>query len=69
MRIKQSVCFPIFRSRVSDLDALFAAAAEIGYAAVEFWARGDDYEEVIETAHKHGLVVASACVRNVRSGG
>ena len=42
-----------------DLDALFATCAEIGYAAVELWGRGDDFEEVVATAHKHSLVVAS----------
>jgi hydroxypyruvate isomerase len=40
-------------------DDLFMASAEIGYAAVEMWGRGDDYQEVIETAHKYGLAVAS----------
>jgi hydroxypyruvate isomerase len=59
MRIKQSLCYPIFRATDISLDDLFKTAAEIGYAAVEFWARGDDYEQVIETAHQHNLVVAS----------
>jgi hydroxypyruvate isomerase len=59
MRIKQSVCYPIFRLKDVSLDDLFGACAEIGYAAVEFWNRGDDYEEVIATAHRHNLVVAS----------
>ena len=59
MRIKQSLCYPIFRPQDLSLDALFKIGAEIGYAAVEFWARGDDYEQAIETAHKYGLVVAS----------
>jgi hydroxypyruvate isomerase len=59
MRIKQSMCYPIFKPKDMSLDDLFRTGAEIGYAAVEFWARGDDYEEVVETAHKHNLVVAS----------
>ena len=59
MRIKQSLCYPIFKPKDMSLDDLFKIGAEIGYAAVEFWARGDDYEEAIETAHKYGLVVAS----------
>jgi hydroxypyruvate isomerase len=59
MRVKQSVCYPIFRARDANLEDLFRTVAEIGYPAVEFWDRGDDYEEVIETAKKHGLVVAS----------
>jgi hydroxypyruvate isomerase len=36
-------------------------AAEIGYAAVEFWGRGPDLPEQVATAHRHGLVVASMC--------
>jgi len=59
MRIKQSICYPIFQARDISLDDLFATAAEIGYAAIEFWARGNNYEEVIETARRHGLAVAS----------
>lgn len=59
MRIKQSLCYPIFKPKDMSLDELFKLGAEIGYAAVEFWARGDDYEEVIETAHKYGLAIAS----------
>jgi hydroxypyruvate isomerase len=59
MRVKQSVCYPIFQAKDVDLDALFKTVAEIGYPAVEFWNRGQDYEQVIETAKKHGLVVAS----------
>jgi hydroxypyruvate isomerase len=59
MRIKQSICYPIFKPKGMSLDRLFKTAAEIGYAAAEFWTRGDDYVEVIETAHKHGLVIAS----------
>ncbi|MCK4375139.1 MAG: sugar phosphate isomerase/epimerase, partial [Candidatus Brocadiae bacterium] len=42
-----------------SLDELFATAAEIGYPAAELWGRGDDFEEVVATAKKHGLVVAS----------
>jgi hydroxypyruvate isomerase len=61
MRIKQSLCYPMFRPKDMSLDDLFKIGAEIGYAAVEFWGRGDedDYEAVIETAKRHGLAVAS----------
>ncbi len=59
MRIKQSVCYPIFKSEDMCLDDLFREIADIGYAAVELWRRGDDLEEVVETAKKYGLVVAS----------
>ncbi len=59
MRVKQSICYPIFKPQDVSLEHLFATAAEIGYAAVELWGRGDDFEDVVATAHKHGLVVAS----------
>ncbi len=59
MRIKQSLCYPMFQPATLSLVELFKAAAEIGYAAVELWARGPDFVEVVETAHKYGLVVAS----------
>ena len=59
MRIKQSLCYPIFRPKDMSLDDLFNVGAEIGYAAVELWARGGDFCEVVETAKKHGLAVAS----------
>ncbi|MBN1346040.1 MAG: TIM barrel protein [Phycisphaerae bacterium] len=41
------------------LDDLFKASARIGYAAVEMWGRGDDFEDVCALAKKHKLVVAS----------
>jgi len=43
------------------LDELFKTVAEIGYAAIELWGRGDDFEEVVGLARKHGLAVASMC--------
>ena len=59
MRIKQSMCYPIFRPKDMSLDELFRIGAEIGYDAVELWARGDDFEEVVEAAKRHSLAVAS----------
>jgi hydroxypyruvate isomerase len=59
MRIKQSLCYPIFKPQNMSLDELFKIGAEIGYAAVEIWNREDDFAEVVETAHKYNLAVAS----------
>jgi hydroxypyruvate isomerase len=42
-----------------SFDALFEIAAGIGYAAVELWARGDEFDELVAMARKHNLVVAS----------
>lgn len=59
MKIKQSACFPIFKSDDMDLDGLFATIAGIGFPAVELWGRGDDFEEIMACAKKNNLVVAS----------
>jgi hydroxypyruvate isomerase len=63
MRIQQSVCYPIFKTQLS-LDELFRQCAAVGYRAVELWSRGDDFEEVVATAKRHRLVVASMCGHN-----
>ncbi len=61
MHIKQSICYPILNTNGLSLDALFKAASQIGYAAVEAWFRGDDFEEMVALAKRHQLVVASIC--------
>ncbi len=59
MRIKQSICYPLFKPQDMGLEALFKTAAEIGYAAVELWGRGEDFEEIMALAKRHRLAVAS----------
>ncbi|MGC9396829.1 MAG: hydroxypyruvate isomerase family protein [Anaerolineae bacterium] len=59
MRIKQSLCYPMFKPADMSLDDLFRTGAEIGYAAVELWDRGPNLAEVVETARRYGLAVAS----------
>jgi hydroxypyruvate isomerase len=59
MRIKQSICYPLFMPKDMALADLVATAAEIGYAAIELWARNDDFEEVVALAKEHNLAVAS----------
>ncbi len=61
MRIKQSVCYPIFKLGEMTLDELFKTVSKIGYAAVELWGRGDDFEKVVRLAKKRKLAVASMC--------
>lgn len=68
MRIKQSLCYPIFDLKGMTLDALFSAAAGIGYAAVEMWTRRDDFDDVVVLARKYNLVVASMSGHNWASG-
>ena len=59
MRIKQSICYPLFKPQEMPLDDLCRLAAEIGYRAIELWGRGEDFDEVVATARRRGLVVAS----------
>ncbi|MBS3762197.1 MAG: TIM barrel protein [Planctomycetes bacterium] len=59
MRIKQSICYPLFMPDEMELEQLCEIAADIGYDAIELWGRGDDFEEIVETAHSYDLVVAS----------
>jgi hydroxypyruvate isomerase len=41
------------------LAQMVAAAAEIGYAAIEIWQRPADFENIVELAKRHGLAMAS----------
>jgi hydroxypyruvate isomerase len=59
MRIKQSLCYPLYKSKEMSLDAFCAAVREIGYPAIELWGRDDSFEEIMAAAKKNGLVVAS----------
>ena len=66
MRIKQSIAFPIFGTDKLPLPDLCSQAAKIGYAAIEMWGRRgggaageDDFDQVIATAHEHGLRMVS----------
>ena len=61
MKIKQSLCYPMFKTNAVTVEALFATAAEAGYAAVETWFRGNDFAEIVALAQRHNLVVASIC--------
>ncbi len=59
MRIKQSICYPLFKPSEMSLETLCRTAAEIGYAAIELWGRGQDFEEVMALAKRYRLAVAS----------
>jgi hydroxypyruvate isomerase len=61
MKIKQSLCYPIFKIGDISLDDLLREAAKVGYAAAELWFRGPDFEEVVALATKYKLAVASMC--------
>lgn len=61
MTIKQSLCIPLYKTDDITFDEFFREVKAIGYEAIEFWDRDmyDNYIEIIETAQKHDLVVAS----------
>ncbi|MHC4717389.1 MAG: hydroxypyruvate isomerase family protein [Planctomycetota bacterium] len=59
MRIKQSFCYGLFRPEGMGLDELFAAAADIGYAAMELWQPPEDLDDIVAAAKGAGLAVAS----------
>lgn len=61
MPIKQSICYPILGELPFELKELFRAGSAMGYAAVEMWGRGGDFEEVVALAKENNLVVASMC--------
>jgi len=61
VRIRQSFCYPCFKTDQMSLDALCREAADIGYAGVELWFRGDNFDELVAAAARHKLVIAQMC--------
>jgi len=59
MSLLQSVCLPMMVSDTLTQQSLIEQSAKIGFAAVEFWGRSDDFEAACELAARHGLRVAS----------
>ena len=60
MAVKQCLVLPIFwRAEERSLDAFCAQVAEIGYAAIELMRPDDNVRQIVATAHRHGLAVAS----------
>lgn len=59
MPVKQSICYPLFKPAEMALADLIHTAAEIGYAAIEFWGRPPDFESIVALAKEHGLAIAS----------
>lgn len=59
MRIKQSVCLPMFRPTETPLGEFLAAVREAGFPAVEIWHRGDSFDELVALCRKLNLVLVS----------
>jgi hydroxypyruvate isomerase len=69
MRIKQSFCYPCFKRKERSLAELCNAAAKIGYAGVELWFRGPDFDELAAAAKGAGLALASMCAHETLGDG
>ena len=69
MRIQQCVCYPMLKPADMSLDTLFRASADMGYQAVEIWERDATFPEVLATAKKYGLAVASMNASSVNGDG
>ena len=61
MRVKQSICYPMYKDDNVELDDFCKTVAEIGYPAIELWAWDATLDGIVETARRYGLVVASVC--------
>jgi len=61
MRINQSVCYPMVKPSSLPLTDLCAAAAQMGYRAIELWFPDEKFGEVAEAAKSKGMVVARMC--------
>jgi len=59
VRIKQSICCPMFKTDEIGWEALFTAGERLGYAAVELWGVGEDFDDLVARAKAHNLIVAS----------
>ena len=61
MPIRQSYCYPLYKSEQITDRELFEKTKAMGYQAVEIWDRGmfPDYRAIFDAAREAGLVIAS----------
>ena len=59
MKIKQSVCLPMLKPDNIPLKEYLVEISEMGYQAVEIWARDEYFEEVMSLTKTQGLVMSS----------
>jgi hydroxypyruvate isomerase len=58
MRIKQSVCYPMLKPKDITLEDFVPQIADIGYPAIELWARDEKLPDVVTLAKRHNMAVA-----------
>ena len=61
MPIKQSVVYPMLKPEAMSPDEFCREVRSIGFVALDLWFRGPDFGEIVETARRHGLAIASMC--------
>ncbi len=61
MALKQSFCYPLYLKSDMAFDDLFGPAADIGFAAMELWFRDERFDDLVSSAKRNGLAVASMC--------
>ena len=59
MSIQQSVCYPMMKPKTIPLRNFVKEVKAMGFAAIELWSRGDDFEEVVDLARAHDLTIAT----------
>ena len=59
MSVKQSVCIPMLNQGGLPLDLFVRRVAEIGYAAIEIWQRGDLLEPLSALCRRYNLQIAT----------
>ncbi|MGC9347571.1 MAG: hydroxypyruvate isomerase family protein [Anaerolineae bacterium] len=59
MLIKQSVCYPMLKPADIPLADFVAKVADMGFAAIELWARDDDFDRVVALADRYDLTIAT----------
>ncbi len=64
MRIKQSLCYPLFKPKDVLLEDLVPQVAEIGFAAIELWGYDDQLPGIVALAKRNNLVVATISGHN-----
>jgi len=69
MRIKQSLCYPMYLRKDTNVAELCKTVAKIGFKAVELWNReanlgGITLEDLAKAAKSSGMIVSSMCGHN-----
>lgn len=59
MPINQSVCFPMMQPLPISLEDFIPRVADMGFKAIEIWKPDSSFQQLVQMAKQHGLIVAS----------